>query len=167
MSALEQDQPTPNDPLYYAPRRLREKPEQLFNSEAPTNSVYQPLPRSLDPEVMQEVSALARDHVDRRKALFGAAAIGVSALAALFVVLMVHASQEQEAGASFAAAVQSLKTTQPQQGEAAAKPALAEFRGLLTSTEASQEATTHEQSEKALQQFMQWRQKANTGETSQ
>src|SRR5437764_235626 len=55
----------------------------------------------------------------------------------------------------------------PQQGEAAAKPALAEFRGLLRSTEASQEATTHEQSEKALQQFMQWRQKANTGETSQ
>src|SRR5437868_6141849 len=155
MSALEQDQPTPNDPLYHAPRRLREKPEQLFNSEAPTNSVYQPLPRSLDAEVMQEVSALARDHVDRRKALFGAAAIGVSALAALFVVLMVHASQEQDAGASFAAAVQSLKTTQPQQGEAAAKPALAEFRGLLTSTEASQEATTHEQSEKALQQFQQ------------
>src|SRR5437764_12616857 len=166
MSALEQDQPTPNDPLYYAPRRLREKPEQLFNSEAPTNSVYQPLPRSLDPEVMQEVSALARDHVGRRKGLFGAAAIGVSALAALFVVLMVHASQEQDAGASFAAAVQSLKTAQPQQAEAGSKPALAEFRGLLTSTEAGQDAT-HEQAEKPLQQFMQWRQKADTGETSQ
>src|SRR5437763_6648250 len=166
MSALEQDQPTPNDPLYYAPRRVREKPEQLFNSEVPTNSVYQPLPRSLDPEVMQEVSALARDHVDRRKALFGAAAIGVSALAALFVVLRVHASQEQDAGASFAAAVQSLKTAQPPQGEAGSKPALAEFRGLLTSTEANHEAT-HEQPEKPLQQFMQWRQKADTGETSQ
>jgi hypothetical protein len=165
MSALEQDQPTPNDPLYYAPRRLREKPEQLFNSEVPTNSVYQPLPRSLDPEVMQEVSALARDHVDRRKALFGAAAIGVSALAALFVVLMVHASQEPDAGASFAAAVHSLKTAQPQ-GDGGSKPALAEFRGLLTSTEAGQDAT-HEQSEKSLQQFMQWRQKADTGETSQ
>src|SRR5438309_5462412 len=154
MSALEQDQPTPNDPLYYAPRRLREKPEQLFNSEAPTNSVYQPLPRSLDPEVMQEVSALARDHVDRRKALFGAVAIGVSALAALFVVLMVHASQEPDVGASFAAAVQSMKSTQiQQQSDSGSKPALAEFRGLLESSEAQPAAP--EQSDKMLQHFMQ------------
>src|SRR5947209_14463605 len=159
MSALEQDPPTPNDPLYYAPRRLREKPEQLFNSEAPTNSVYQPLPRSLDPEVMQEVSALARDHVDRRKALFGAAAIGVSALAALFVVLMVHASQEQDAGASFAAAVNSMKTVLPtppqlqpqqQQGDGGSKATLAEFRGLLKPTDTSQSAPRR-QSDKVLQ----------------
>jgi hypothetical protein len=119
MSALEQDPPKPNDPLYYAPRRLRERVEPPLNSEPLSSSVYHPLPRSLDPEVMQEVTALARDHVDRRKALFGAAAIGVSALAALFVVLMIHASQKPDAGASFAAAVQSLKTTQPQQGETA------------------------------------------------
>src|SRR5438445_13622142 len=153
MSAMEQDQPTPNDPLYYAPRRMRERPEPPLNQEMPPppTSVYQ-LPRSLDPEVMQEVTALARDHVDRRKALFGAAAIGVSALAALFVVLMVHASQEPDAGASFAAAVRSMKTAQPQQGDGGSKPALAEFRGLLTSTEAGQDAT-HEQSEKSLQQF--------------
>src|SRR5438445_9411243 len=153
MSASEQIQPTPNDPLYYAPRRLRERPEPPSNPDSPPpSSVYQNLPRSLDPEVMQEVSALAHDHVDRRKALFGAAAIGVSALAALFVVLMVHASQEPDAGASFAAAVHSLKTAQPQQGDGGSKPALAEFRGLLTSTEAGQDAT-HEQSEKSLQQF--------------
>src|SRR5271154_5719996 len=113
MSATEQDQPTPNDPLYYAPRRVRERPEAPLNPvtpEAASNSAYHPLPRSLDPEVMQEVAALAHDHVDRRKALFGAAAIGVSALAALFVVLMVHASQEPDAGASFAAAAQPVKT---------------------------------------------------------
>src|SRR5271156_444734 len=111
MSAMsEQDQPTPNDPLYYAPRRLREKPEPPIN---PANSLYQSLPRALDPEIMQEAAALTRD-LDRRKALFGAVAIGVSALAALFVVLMVHASQEPDAGASFAAAVQSMKTVQPQ-----------------------------------------------------
>jgi len=73
----------------------RERMDSPLNSEPLSNSVYQPLPRSLDPEVMQEVTALARDHVDRRKALFGAAAIGVSALAALFVVLMVHASQKR------------------------------------------------------------------------
>jgi hypothetical protein len=167
MSAMEQDQPTPNDPLYYAPRRIRERPESPLNPvspEQPSNSVYHPLPRSLDPEVMQEVSALAHDHVDRRKALFGAAAIGVSALAALFVVLMVHASQEQDTGASFAAAVQSMKAAQPQQGDA--KPALAEFRGLLASTEAAQGAN-REQSDKLLQQFMQWRQRADASQVPQ
>ena len=81
MSASEQDQPTPNDPLYYAPRRVRERPEAALNPASPeqsSTSVYHPLPRSLDPEVMQEVSALAHDHVDRRKALFGAAAIGIT-----------------------------------------------------------------------------------------
>jgi hypothetical protein len=164
---MEQEQPTPNDPLYYAPRRVRERPEQPLNPvtpEQPSTSVYHPLPRSLDPEVMQEVSALAHDHVDRRKALFGAAAIGVSALAALFVVLMVHASQEQDTGASFAAALQSMKTAQARQGDA--KPALSEFRGLLASTETSQ-GTTHEQPERLLQQFMQWRQRADASQVPQ
>jgi hypothetical protein len=167
MSAMEQEQPTPNDPLYYAPRRMRERSESPLNPvgpEQPSNSVYHPLPRSLDPEVMQEVSALAHDHVDRRKALFGAAAIGVSALAALFVVLMVHASQEQDTGASFAAAVQSMKAAQPQQADA--KPALAEFRGLLASTEPAQ-GTNREQSDKLLQQFMQWRQRADASQVPQ
>jgi hypothetical protein len=170
---MEQGQPTPNDPLYYAPRRLRERPEPLPAAELPPSSPYQTLPRSLDPEVMQEVTALARDHVDRRKALFGAAAIGVSALAALFVVLMVHASQEQDVGASFAAALNSMKTVQPtpqqqhqQQGEGGSTATLAEFRGLLKSTDASQGAP-HGQSDKVLQQFMNWRQKAGTGATSQ
>jgi hypothetical protein len=162
MSALEQDQPTPNDPLYYAPRRLRERLEPPLNPEQLSSSIYQPLPlpRSLDPEVMQEVSALAHDHVDRRKTLFGAAAIGISALAALFVVLMIHASQEPDAGASFAAVLQSLKAAQPQPGDGRSKPALAEFRGFMASSEASQ-APANEQSEKLLQQFMQWRQKTS------
>jgi hypothetical protein len=167
MSATEPDQPTPNDPLYYAPRRVRERPEAPLNPVTPetaSNSVYHPLPRSLDPEVMQEVAALAHDHVDRRKALFGAAAIGVSALAALFVVLMVHASQEQDTGASFAAAVQSMKATQAQQGDA--KPALSEFRGLLASSETSHGAP-REQSDKLLQQFMQWRQRADASQVPQ
>jgi hypothetical protein len=172
---MEQGQPTPNDPLYYAPRRLRERPEPPQAAELPSSSVYQTLPRSLDPEVMQEVTALARDHVDRRKALFGAAAIGVSALAALFVVLMVHASQEPDAGSSFAAALNSMKTVLPapppqqqqqQRVDGGSKSTLAEFRGLLTPADASQGAPQG-QHEKVLQQFMQWRQKAGTGATSQ
>ena len=163
MSAMsEQDQPTPNDPLYYAPRRLREKLEPQIN---PANSLYQSLPRALDPEIMHEAAALTRD-LDRRKALFGAVAIGVSALAALFVVLMVHASQEPNAGASFAAAVQSMKTVQPQQSDSGSKPALSEFRGLLASSETSRGAP-REQSDKLLQQFMQWRQRADASQVPQ
>lgn len=168
MSAMEQDQPTPNDPLYYAPRRLRERLDSPPNPAPSSSSAYPSLPRSLDPEVMQEVTALARDHVDRRRTLFGAAAISVSALAALFVVLMVHASREPDAGASFAAAVKSLKVAQPQQADAASapKPALSEFRGLLASTEATHGATPA-QPDKVLQQFMQWQQKAGTAGTTQ
>jgi hypothetical protein len=167
MSAMEQDQPTRNDPLYYAPRRVRERPESPLKPvrpEPPSTSVYHPLSRSLEPKVMQEVVALAHDHVHRRKALFGAAAIGVSALAALFVVLMVNASEEQNTGASFAAAVQSMKSAQAQQGDA--KPALSEFRGLLASSETGQGAP-REQSEKLLQQFMQWRQRADASQVPQ
>ena len=188
----EQVPTTPNDPLHYAPRRLREKPESAASSagepqsgrEANTgpagrpvppatpldsaleNAVYQSLRRSLDPEVMQETSSLMRDR-DRRKAWFGAVAIGVSALAALFVVLMVHASQEPDVGASFAAAVQSMKSAQvqQQQSDSGSKPALAEFRGLLEPSEA--QPATPEPSEKLLQQFMQWRQRTYAAERSQ
>lgn len=180
---------TPNDPQYYAPRRMREKNESALGSSGeqqsgrevgpvgrpipPTaaldsaleNAVYQSLRRSLDPEVMQETTGLMRDR-DRRKAWFGAVAIGVSALAALFVVLMVHASQEPDVGASFAAAVQSMKSAQiQQQSDSGSKPAIAEFRGLLESSEA--QPATQEPSEKLLQHFMQWRQKTYAAERSQ
>jgi len=192
MSATSGQVPTtPNDPLHYAPRRVREKPEQALGASGepqsgreagsglvgrpvpPTtpldsaleNAVYQSLRRSLDPEVMQENSPLMRDR-DRRKAWFGAVAIGASALAALFVVLMVHASQEPDVGASFAAAVQSMKSAQiQQQSDNGSKPALAEFRGILEPSEA--QPATQEPSEKLLQQFMQWRQRTYAAERSQ
>jgi len=192
MSATSEQVPTtPNDPLHYAPRRMREKtdhPSQNPRGETPSgreagsgraaapttaldsaleNAVYQSLRRSLDPEVMQQGSGIMRG--DRRKALFGAIAIGVSALAALFVVLMVHASQEPDVGASFAAAVQSMKAAQ-QQSDSGSKPALAEFRGLVDASEAQQAAEAQpgaQDSDKLLQQFMQWRQKTYAAERSQ
>ncbi|WJR79111.1 hypothetical protein [Bradyrhizobium sp. NP1] len=183
MSALSEQGPTtPNDPLHYAPRRLRERTEPSLSSFAeagrdtrpimpPTsldasleNAVYQSLRRSLDPEIVPQPATLARS--GRSKALFGAAAIGVSALAALFFVYMVHASQETDA-ASFAAAVQSMKAPPAPATEAPSASALAEFRGVLTAAQANQQPATHEESEKLLQQFVQWRQKAGTTDTSQ
>ena len=165
-ASSEQDRTTPHDPLHYAPRRLRERPrspqstfgEAQSESEAGLaerrtsidiahdNTVYQSLRRPLAPQVMDEPSALTRDR-NRRKVLFGAAAIGVLAVAALFFVLMVHPSPEPNAAASFAAAVQSMKAAQSQQS--------------------ATQTVTPEQSEKLLQQFMAWRQKNSSAETSQ
>lgn len=100
MSALsEQEQAGREDPLHYAPRWLREKPEQRFSvieelrspaqdrrvenlprpMSAPSpldaqleTAVYESLRRQLDPEVMEEPAGLARE-LDRRDALFGVA----------------------------------------------------------------------------------------------
>jgi hypothetical protein len=196
MSALsEQDKISPLDPLHYAPRRLRERPEsrlspfdELVSEREPRpepagqsipvpasldsqleNAVYESLRRPLDPEVIHEPPELARE-LDRRGALFGvaarfAAAIGVSAVAALFFVFMVPASRQPDAGSSFAAAMQSVRAAvfQPRQSDEELKPALSEFRTLLVSTDGSQ-PVSHEQSEKLLQKFMQWRQKTNSTE---
>ena len=183
MSASSEQVPTtPNDPLHYAPRRLRERTEPSLSSLAeaardtrpilpPTsldasleNAVYQSLRRSLDPEIVPEPAAFQRG--GRSKALFGVAAIGVSAVAALFFVYMVHASQETDT-ASFAAAVQSMKTPPAPPSEPASANALAEFRSVLTAAQANQQPATREESEKLLQQFVQWRQKSGTTDTSQ
>ena len=162
-ASREQDRTTPHDPLYYAPRRLRERqrsPQSTFGEAqsgseaggverrtsidlARDNAFYQSLRRPPEPEVMDRRSALWA----RRKVWFGAAAIGVLAVAALFLVLMRHPSQEPNAAASFAAAVQSLKAAQPQQS--------------------ATQSVTPEQSEKLLQQFVLWRQKNSSAETSQ
>jgi hypothetical protein len=45
------------------------------------------------------------------------------------------------------------------------KPALAEFKALLTSPPS--QLAAHEQSQQFLQRFLQWREKASTTETSQ
>ncbi|WP_342733731.1 hypothetical protein [Bradyrhizobium sp. B117] len=167
MSALsEQGRTTPHDPLYYAPRRLREMPrspvstlDELLSgpdsahAEGPTsvdialeNAVYQSLRRPLEPEVV-DVPPMPRRSPNRRKVLFGAAAIGVSAVAALFIASRVQTSQESSIAASFAAAVQSVKDARPQQSAG--------------------QAVTPEQSQELLQQFMQWRQKDRSAETAQ
>src|ERR1700746_1448925 len=140
MSALsEQEQAGREDPLHYAPRWLREKPEQRFSvieelrpaqERRPENlprsmsapspldaqlegAVYESLRRQLDPEVMEEPSGLARE-LDRRDALFGVAgrfalAIGVSALVAVFFVFMIPASHQPKPAASLAGTIEQMK----------------------------------------------------------
>src|SRR6266436_1602711 len=115
---------SPQHPLYYA------------SSSASFNNQF------------ETVASEGRSHVfepetDRRMTLTGvaarlAAAIGVSALVALFLAIAVPKLQND-----------------------GSKAALVEFQPFLASVEASQ-STTSEPSEKLLQRFMQWRQKSTS-----
>ena len=190
----------PHDPMHYAPRRLRDKPEPRLSSAddaraerekrleavigrsisppAPLdpsleNAVYESLRRPIDPKLLGETRALTREF-ERRGTMLGvagriAAAVVVSAIIALFFVVMMPARQDN--AASFTATVQSFTTAlsqQPPQSlpvEEAKKPALAEFHSLLAASDTAQAAEreqTDKQSDKLLQQFMQWRQNQKT-----
>jgi hypothetical protein len=194
MSSLgEKDPLNPNDQLYYAPRWLRERAEPLppaeIKSQSPKSqslgrpnspphsfdalleeAVAESLRHPLDPEVMHEPPGFVRE-LDRRMAILSvagrfAAAIGVSAIVALFFVIMVPASrdyarQPDGEGSSVSGFLQSLKTalSQPRQKDDDAKPALAEFQAILASPPTTTQPVTREESDTLLQQFVQWQQK--------
>ena len=206
--ASEPESTGPHDPMHYAPRRLRDKPEprltpledaralrerrldavigRSISPPAPLdpqleNAVYETLRRPIDPKLLGETRALARE-LERRNSLFGltgrlVAAIGVSAIIALFFIVMMPARQRDTA-ASFQTAVQSFTTAlsqqqqppQPQQqpNDESKKPALAEFQTLLTSdtAQAAEREQSERQSDKLLQQFLQWRQKSAPADTA-
>ena len=144
-----QDQLSPQDPLYYAPRPSRERStspltpsretrSEPFSSSASFNNQFEIVGSKGPPHVFEP-------ETDRRR-LTGvagrlAAAIGVSALVALFLAL----------------AVPNLLLRQND----GSKDALAEFQPFLASVEAGQ-STTSEPSEKLLQRFMEWRQKSTS-----
>jgi hypothetical protein len=209
MSSLsEQDHLNPNDPTYYAPRWLRERseprsPSSQESRSEPIRSVVSP-PVSLDtqlekavagalwhplnPEVIHEPAELARE-LDRRAAVMTmaarfAVAIGISAVVALFFVIMMPASRQPDTGSTFGANFQSasVQSTNAQpvsvqtkdapasgQREDGSKSALAEFQTLLSSAQASQPAAQEqpEQSGQLLQQFLKWGQKPSATNASQ
>jgi hypothetical protein len=185
----EQDYLNPNDPAYYAPRWLRERsklrlprssepgsgrrrllvPSPLAFDNLLEEAVPEALRRPLEPEVIDEPPEFERE-LDRQTALINvagrfAAAIGVSALVALFFAIMVPASRDfarQPAGgaSSFSGILQSITAFyQPTQRHDDKKPDASEIQTILASPRTSQAVITHEQSEALLQQFLQWRQK--------
>jgi hypothetical protein len=198
MSSLsDQDHLNPNDQLYYAPRWLRERAEPMPASPAPpekrSQSVARPntpphsfdalleeavaesLRHPLDPEVMHEPPGFVRE-LDRRMAILSvagrfAAAIGVSAIVALFFVIMVPASRDyakQPDGdaSSVTGILQSVRTalSQPRQRDDELKPALSEFQAILASPSpqaapAPQPVAREESESSLLQSFVQWQQK--------
>jgi len=182
-----------HDPTHYPPRRLHEKPDrqpmpddvQASREETPETAgrrMSQPAPRPSRSEkpapqsqrrrpqshAMSETGAPAG-----RGSLFGgtgrlAAAVGVSAAIALLFVTMMPGVRQPDGRQSFSAAVEPFTTalSQQRQGEDASRPALAEFQPLLPGNDAGQ-APERGQTDKVLQQFLQWRQKANPSAASQ
>jgi hypothetical protein len=108
---------------------------------------------------------------DRRRALFGvagrfAAAVGVSAIVALFFVIMVPTAQGRPpltdgAISSLASLVKSIKTALDPllKKSDPSELAIAEYRTIVASKGTGQSSGTPEESEALLQKFLQWQQK--------
>jgi len=186
MSRSDQPDPTnPNDLAYYAPRGLRERAksppltqEAISESDRSLTS-YRPssdvrpvyLRPPSAPGAIQQYGVLERDQ--RRTVLFGvagrfAAVAAVVVIVAVIFIVVSPALRQSGASSTSSEITGSIKTARPQstQEENGSKPALAEFQGVLASAPASKPATP-EQPPQLLQQFLQWRQKANSTETSQ
>ena len=168
----------PDDPeLDYRPLRLSERAAKLGPSVSqgarsePIRSSPISRPASLAPKANNERARHTRD-LDRRAALLSVAArvaavAGVVAVVALLFVIMKPASRQSVAGSTPSDMTGSTSTAPPQSSQADVewKPALAEFKALLASPPS--QPATHEQSQQLLQNFLQWRKKASTTETSQ
>ncbi|WP_315701685.1 MULTISPECIES: hypothetical protein [unclassified Bradyrhizobium] len=179
MSSLSEQNPTtnPQDPLHYAPRWVRERPEASRLSlveetrekpqtgerseRAPAgqttiesrleSAVFESLRHSLDPQVMREPPEFTRER-DRRSVTFKiagrlAAAAGVAAVVALFFVNIVPSSRQQDASSSFVAAVQAMKTTLPP------PPAAVEAKDIKAELDDTQVDKTDVKTTSALSQF--------------
>jgi hypothetical protein len=177
MSATNEESPlpptsNPQDPQYYAPRRPSERVEPRLatineRARAQTSrtlpastalnarlesAVYESLRRQTEPEIVPEPNDYRRQGTRRTLIAIASgvgAALAVASVAALLFVTVYP--KEQDLGRPFAATAQPVATTDD-------KPALSQFRALVNAN-ASQNFT-HEQSERLLQQFVQWRQKA-------
>ena len=167
----------PDDPeLDYRPLRLSERAAKLGPSVSqgarlePIKSSPISRPASLDPKATNERARHTRD-LEQRAALLGVAArvaavAGVVAVVVLLFVIMKPASRQSVAGSTPSDMTGSTSTAPPQSSQADVewKPALAEFKALLASPPS--QPATHEQSQQLLQNFLQWRKKASTTETS-
>ena len=174
----ERSEPVSASPSPVPAPAAERKSESLTRAISPPHSfdalleeaVAESLRHPLDPQVMNEPPGFVRE-LDRRMAILSvagrfAAAIGVSAIVALFFVIMVPASRDYSRqpdadNSSVSGFLQSLKTalSQPRQKDDDAKPALAEFQAILASPPTAPPPVSREESETLLQQFVQWQQK--------
>lgn len=137
--------------------------------------MYQSLRRPPDSRAISETPPLA-PVMEPRGTLFRVAGrlvmvISVAAITAQFFYIVMPPVRQRDSTQLFATAVQSFTTavSQQHQSEGAPIPALAGFQSLLVSDDIAK-ATEREQLEResdaALQQFLQWRQRANLSEAA-
>jgi hypothetical protein len=186
-----------HDPTHDPPRRRREKPERqpmpddgralrgkTHETAGRRTSPLRPPPRSRlvrqsqrrqpDLNAKSRLRAVVRE-LEQCGMSFAsagrlAAAIGVSAIIALFLVNVMPEAQQPDGGQSLSAAVEPFNTAQSQrhQREDASGPAVAGFQSLLENSAqaARREQTDRQQSGRLLQEFMHWRQTANPSEAA-
>ena len=177
-----QDHLGPNDPSYYAPRRLRERskssasPEQIrpspFDPTA-SSSFESPLRNSSDAawHPLATTVQLAKRTREKRATLFsgvavGAGVLGIWAIIAVYYAVMAATSRPVDPGSTSSEIPQSMMSLAPQAGPGeGSKPALAQFQAILAPTPPRHDAAD-ERSEQLLQGFLQWRQKPDATETS-
>jgi hypothetical protein len=184
-AAGDQEDPLdPNQPIYYAPRSLRERtgarpailPERsteptVRQASAPApfeTKLANPVPdirrRPLEPELMNEPPRFARERDPGMSfitiANWVAGAFGACVTLGLLVVIMVPNSfQPDRRDSAFSGITQSIRTVLVQSGQIdAARSAMAGGQDLLAPSIASQ-ALSREQSEELLQDFVRWGQK--------
>jgi hypothetical protein len=195
MSTLGEEDPLdPNNPMSYAPPWMREEARSRSIAsnetklELPQRNVTSPssfdtfseavsksLRNRLEPEVMHEPPGYNNRFGQWRElipvAVRFAAAVGVSALVALFFVFMIPASRDraqdhvQDSTASLVPALSKTASQTQAPRESESKPALAQFETILAADRAAQPAEnagTHEQSEALLHQFVRWQQKLDS-----
>jgi hypothetical protein len=179
MSATSEEAPVNNPLDAFAPRRSSERAEPRLAAiselaRTPRLDALRPIPpqgdrletamsefvrRQIRPEAVPEPADLKRDG---RRRIMAAGALGVagavaiaSVVALLFVTLF---PREKDAIESFAAAVPPAPS-QARGADDVAKAPLPQSRTLVAENDSGRNIT-HEQSERLLQQFVQWRQKA-------
>jgi hypothetical protein len=195
MSVFSEQEPTdPQDLSHYAPRRRGERsglhlrtvassvgetkfdrPFRVDASSSPFASsldaqleeaIGESLRRHLDPQILPEPPAFARERSRRNRfpTVGGsiALAVGVAAVVALLVVVVVPGSRDRSAGSGLAAAMEFVLP----RADNAAKSAHSQSRPVLASGDGSQ-AVTHEQSDQLLDRFVQWRQKVDAAQHQQ
>lgn len=144
-------------PVARVPRPMTSLSERLENAVAA--SVAVPMRRPFEPEVVPEPVDFKRE--GRRRALIasvigvGAAVAVASVVALLFVNIF---PKDRDPDQSFAAAVQPA-ASQARPANDTAKAPLSQVRAPVVASDSGQNLN-HEQSERLLQQFVQWRQKA-------
>ena len=184
MSAMSEESPpptsNPQDPQYYAPRRPSERveprlasvneraaferasrgetsralPASAALSSKLESAVYESLRRQMEPEIVPEPNDYKRLGTRRTLIAVASGVAAALALASVAALLFVTVYPREDAGRFFGAAPQAAQARQADD-----RPALAQFRALVNANAGGQ-SFTHEQSERLLQQFVQWRQKA-------